>query len=237
MRKEVFSVGDYVHVYNRGNRKAPIVREASDKWHFLQMLYYFNSEIPIANPFREPAKTINPKVDHGFLWPNEWPFQKPIVYIIAFSLMENHFHLLLKEIKENGIELFMRKLGTGMAKHFNAKYQEVGGLFQGSYKAKVVEADEYLKYLSVYIQVKNPFELYPKGLKGALRNFDAAFKWAVNYPYCSLADYAEVRNSPLIKKDILAEMFCGSKEYKQFAQECMQSLKLEDKLGPLAIDR
>lgn len=46
-------MGDYVHVYNRGNRKQEIVRDAKDQWHFLQMLYYFNTEKTPENPFRD----------------------------------------------------------------------------------------------------------------------------------------------------------------------------------------
>ena len=59
----------------------------------------------------------------------------------------------------------MRKLGTGMTNYFNTKYQESGRLFQGAYKARTVNNDEYLNTLSVYIQVKNLFEIYPKGFK------------------------------------------------------------------------
>jgi len=150
--------------------------------------------------------------------------------------MENHFHFILKEIKEGGVELFMRKLGTGMANYFNTKYKEVGRLFQGSYRAKVVDRDEYLAYLSVYIQVKHPFELYPRGIKQAVRNFDEAFTWAVKYPYCSLADYVGKRNSPIIEKSILEEIIATPEKYKQFAKDCMLSGSFGEKLKSLIID-
>ena len=236
MRKEPFTVGSYVHVYNRGTRKQLIVRQASDKWHFLQMLYYFNNEISIANPFKKLNDKVDSKFSQKLIWPNNWFSQKPLVKIIVFSLMENHFHLFLKEIKKGGIGLFMRKFGTGMSKYFNAKYQEVGRLFQGSYKARVVDSDEYLRYLSVYIQVKNPFELYPRGFENAVRNFDAAFEWAVKYSYCSLADYVGRRNSPIINKDILGEMFESPEKYQEFAKNCMLTINFKEKLESLGID-
>lgn len=236
MRKELFTIGSYVHVYNRGNRKQPIVRSASDRWHFLQMLYYFNNEISVINPFKDLKNRLNSTFNYRLIWPKEWTSQKRLVKIIAFSLMENHFHLLLKEIREDGIALFMQKFGTGMANYFNAKYREVGRLFQGPYKAKVVDRDEYLKYLSVYIQVKNPFELYPKGFKSGIKNFDEAFEWTAKYPYCSLADYVGKRNSPIISKDILGEMFEVPEKYKEFTKYCLESINFKEKLESLAID-
>ncbi|MCK4912484.1 MAG: transposase [Candidatus Omnitrophica bacterium] len=236
MRKEVVTVGDYVHVYNRGNRKQAIVRKNCDRWRFLQMLYYFNTLIAVANPFRRLEKKLGIAFNKNLIWPGYWPSQKPIVTILAFSLMENHFHLFLKEIVKGGVVLFMRKLGTGMAAYFNSKYQEPGRLFQGPYKAKTIHTDEYLRYLSVYIQVKNPFELYPKGFRNAIKNFDQAYQWVVKYPYCSLANYAGEINSPIIDKDILREMFPSSQKYKKFARDCIFSINLREKLGMLTID-
>ena len=238
MRKEIFGVGSLVHVYNRGNRKQPIVRDQKDRWRFLQALYYFNSKIPIANPFQvlQKNKKLRFDLNHNFIWPDEWPSRQPIVKILNFCLVENHYHLLLKEIEEGGITMFMKKLGNGMTGYFNAKYQETGRLFQGSYKARLVKEEIYLEYLSVYIQVKNILEMYPGGLQKARKEFDKAYEWAVQYPYCSLADYAGRRNSLILDKDIMGEMFSDPKEYKKFAQQCMTVIDLEEKLGSLKID-
>ncbi len=240
MRKEPFAVNDYVHIYNRGNRKQPIVRDQKDRWHFLEMLYYFNNEISVFNPFqilkKKRLKSDFNRSDQQFFWPKEWIARKPIVKILVFSLMENHFHLLLKEIREGGITMFMRKLGTGMTNYSNKKYQEVGRLFQGAYKAKRVDKDDYLSYVSVYIQVKNIFELYPGGFQRALQEFDKAFAWAKRYAYCSLGDYAGVRNSPIIDKDIMGEIFSDPKKYEEFARFCMTSVNFKENVKNLTFD-
>jgi len=200
------------------------------------MLYYFNSSISIANPFRSLKRKVGLAVDEKLIWPKGWLSQRPIVKIIAFSLMENHFHLLLKEIVFGGVVLFMRKFGTGMAAYFNTKYKETGRLFQSPYKTRVVNYDDDLKYLSVYIQVKNLFELYPKGFEAAIKNFDDAYRWSVKYPYCSLSDYAGERNSPIINKDILGEIFPFPEEYKKFSESCISSISFKERLDELAID-
>jgi putative transposase len=228
MRKEEFTVGSFVHIYNRGSRKQAIVRDDKDRKHFLEMLYYFNDTFAYANPFRGLRK-LN-KNNTSFARPAIWPIRDPLVKILAFALLDNHFHLFVKEIKERGASTFMQKLGTGMTMYFNNKYQEVGGLFQGSYKAKHVDKEAYLKYLSVYIQVKNIFELYPGGLQKALRDFDDAYEWAVGYPYCSLADYTGKKSSQIVDKDILGDLFPDAKRYKEFARQCISTENLEEKL-------
>lgn len=236
MKRDKITIDSFVHVYNRGNRKQPIVRDAKDRWHFLEMLYYFNDEFTAINPFRNLNRRLKLDFNQSFNWPLDWPERKPLVKILVFTLSENHFHLFLKEIQEGGITKFMRRLGTGMANYFNTKYQEVGSLFQGSYKLKIIDEEIYFKYLSVYIQVKNVFEMYPEGLQKALENFDKAYEWAVQYPYCSLADYAGKRNSPLIDKDVLGELFSSPEEYKEFSKQCLIRMNLDDKLGTLIFE-
>ncbi len=56
---------------------------------------------------------------------------------------------------------------------FNVKYKTKGSIFQGSYKGKTIETDDYLKRLAVYIMVKNSFELYPGGIKLAMQNLSS----------------------------------------------------------------
>ena len=206
MRKEPFTVGNYVHVVKRGARGFPIVGDALDRWRFLLMLHHFNSKTHIPeNWFRELQ---DKKIAHTFERPSSWPEKEPIVRILAFSFMENHFHVLFKEIKEKGISTFIQRLGTGMANHFNVKYKQEGSLFQGPYKAKTVKDDNYLRCVAAYIMVKNPFELYAGGLDAAIRKFDDAYEWASGYAYASLMEYAGKREAPFIQ-GILRQLCCG----------------------------
>ena len=229
-------VGSYAHIYNRGNRKQPIVRDAKDKWHFLQTLYYLNHRSSIPNPFRELRELLKSDFNNRLVWPARLGIRSPLVKILAFKLRENHLHLLLKQVVENGITIFMHKMGVAMAKRFNERYREVGSLFQGRYKSKIIDKDEYLTYLSAYIQVKNAFEEYPNGLEKSLQEFDKAYEWALNDPYNSLGDYAGNRNSPIIEKDVLGEIFPTPQAYKEFAKQCLFNMNLDEKLDKLRLD-
>jgi len=69
--------------------------------------------------------------------------------------------------------------------------------------------------------VKNPFELYPGGLKNAIKHFDTAYAWASKHPLCSLGDYAQEKASLIVDKDIFGEVFDTPQKLKSFAKELL----------------
>ncbi|MEK7103894.1 MAG: transposase, partial [Patescibacteria group bacterium] len=159
-------------------------------------------------------------------WPKDWPEKDPLVKILCYCLMPNHFHLLLQEISEGGISKFMQKLSGGYTKYFNIKHKEVGRVFQGSYKCRTVKENQfYLEYLSVYIQVKNVLELFPGGIEEALKDIDEAFEFAGIYKFSSLPDFIGKRKSLIIDTDIFGDIFSNTEDYKKFAKEIIESRK------------
>jgi putative transposase len=232
MRIEPFGVGNYLHVYNRGTRKMEIVRDNKDKWRFIQAIRFFNDSSPSQNIVRDILSVQNknslvlntdrPESVFEMGWPPDWPDKDPLVKILCYCLMPNHFHLLLKEIKEGGISKFMQKIGIGFTNYFNLKYKEKGSLFQGSYKGKVVKKQRYIEYLSVYIQVINVLELFPGGLELALKNIDEAMKFAESYIFSSYLDCLGLRNSLIIDKDVLGEIFPTPEKYRNFVREILE---------------
>ena len=220
-----FTVGSIVHVLNRGAKKLPIYRQKGDLWRMLFNLFYLNSDSVPENWARELEKQ---GILASLQWPETWGEKKPLVSILAFTIMPNHFHFMLKEIQEGGIKEFMHKVTMAYSKFINAKYEESGSLFQGPYKSQTVQTDDYLRYLAVYIMVKNTFELYPDGgLTGAAKDFDKAYEWAIEYPFTSLGDYAGKRHSPIIEKDILGELFENPEAFKDFAKDCILGRRLD----------
>jgi len=155
MRKIKFSEGEYYHIYNRGIEKRIIFLDRNDYDRFMLLLDVANSKKPVHLQKREcssqgGASTLtNPGIlDKG----------ESLVEIGAYCLMPNHFHLLLKEKQNEGIRLFMHKISTAYTMYFNKKYERVGPLFQGVFKAQHADSDEYLKYLFSYIHL-NPIKL------------------------------------------------------------------------------
>lgn len=234
MRKEPFSVGSFIHVFNRGNRKQEIVRDEKDRWNFLQMLFYFNSKYSPPNPMQSLKKKLKLDFNTKLVWPSGWPARKPLVNVHSFILRDNHFHLVLEELIEGGTTTFMRKLGTGMTNRFNTRYKETGRLFQGSYKARLIDNENYFRYLFIYLHIKNAFEMYPGGSKRALTHFDDAFDFAVRYPYSSLAYYVLKSNfnfniGQVIDNDeMFRAAFPNQDEIKGLAKNCLSSLMFDE---------
>lgn len=218
-RDHAFAPGVYAHICNRGVKKMPIRREESDFWRMLFNFYYFNHAKPAPAHWKLELERFGGPAQ--FLWPEEWGEREPLIAILAFSLMPNHLHLLVKELVENGISKFAHRVLMGYAKFINGKYEESGSLFQGPFRSRLITDDMDFRYMAVYVMVKNPLELYPGGLKKAIENFDDAYDRATRSPFNSLADYAGKRESPIIDRDLLGELFETPDSFKEFARECM----------------
>lgn len=88
------------------------------------------------------------------------------VELHAYVLMANHFHLMVATPKGNLSE-FMRHFNISYTAAFNRRHRRVGHLYQGRYKAILVDQDSYLLELSRYVhlnpvRVKN-FQKRPLG--------------------------------------------------------------------------
>jgi putative transposase len=236
MRNEKFVVGDYVHVYNRGNRKMAIVNDEADCWHFLDILRYFNNEECSAKAIRKLFYLKKNDECGLFEWPGKWQAQKPLVKIVSFCLMPNHYHLLLQEIRTGGISAFMQKMGVGFTNYVNSKYEESGRIFQGPYKAKLIGSEEYLQYVDAYIQVLNHFELFDGGIVAAMKNFDKAFQFALDYQFCSLGESFGIRNFSIIDRGEMKNKFPNIGVYKKFAYDALLNRREDDLLSSALID-
>lgn len=130
------------------------------------------------------------------------------ITILGYCLMPNHFHFLLKQEKQDSISSFMLKLGTSYAKYFNIKYEEVGSLFQGRFKAKLIDSDEYLLQVSRYIH-RNPIAISTPGVELAL------------YPWSSYKAYIEVQKNDLVDTTYILNYFTANdpiNDYRQFTE-------------------
>ncbi len=208
-----------VHVYNRGPKKLNIYRVQNDLFRLMRGLYYFNTTQPMPlNWARDVAETAS---TDAFAWPERWEPRIPLVAVLAFTLMPNHLHLVLKELIGGGTGKFMHRVSMSYSKFINEKYDESGSLFQGPYKARRIDNDADLRNLLVYTMVKNPFELYPGGLAYACKNFDDAYERALAYPFTSLAEYVGEKPRGILDHELLQELGLDSDTFKEFARDTM----------------
>lgn len=131
----------------------------------------------------------------------------PLVEIYVFALMSNHFHFLLKQIRDRGIAIFVANFQNSFAKVFNLKNARNGALFQNAFKAKRIVTEDQFIHVSRYIHL-NPVTAY-------IIEFDklASFEWT-SYPV-----YATDEQIPFISSSFLLKMFGTKEKYIKFVAD------------------
>src|SRR3989338_7893093 len=212
MKKPQFVENQIYHVYNRGVEKRATFLDDKDFRRFIHDLFEFNdkdSAFNVAYYFNSRSKKIEPRNIEKKRKP-----RKSLVEILLFVLMPNHFHLLLKQSKENGIVKFMQKLGTGYTNYFNKKYERGGGLFQGRFKAVLIGREAQYIHVPSYIHL-NPLELlsYRGSTSIGMRE---KMEFLENYQWSSYPDYIGKKNFPsLTSRDLYLKFFGGEGGYKE----------------------
>ncbi len=142
----------YYHVFNRGVEKRLTFMNRRELSRALELLYFYQFSLtPVRfSYFKDLSVDKQRNIIEVMIASGK------IADVIAYCLMPNHFHLLLKQRKENGIPTFISNFTNAYTKYFNTKNDRVGPLFQGIFKAVFVETDEQLIHLTRYIHI-NPF--------------------------------------------------------------------------------
>ena len=145
-RKVPFINNEIYHIYNRGIDKRFIFQNNKDYKRFLESLAELNTINSLGGLY---TKSYLEK--KGL----ELDVNNKIVEVIAYCLNPNHFHLILKQKEKEGISKFMQRLGTGYTMYFNIQNKRSGSLFQGKFKSIHIDSNEYLLYLSTYVNLNN----------------------------------------------------------------------------------
>jgi putative transposase len=212
-RKTRLAPEEYYHVYNRGVDKRVIFQDDTDHRYFLTLLYLANTKKPFATGHLSEEYQQHEffSIDRG----------ETLVDIGAYCLMPNHFHILLKEKEEGGTSLFMQKLGTAYTMYFNRKHERTGALFQGTFKARHVDNDRYLKYLYAYIHL-NPIKMVDKGWKAKkIINKSYAKGHLATYEFSSYPEYIGVRRpeNNILSSEKFPKYFRYATDFKSMITE------------------
>ena len=232
MKRPIFFNGGFYHVYNRGVEKRNIFLDENDYFRLIHDLYEFNDQNPAPNLnyyLKDHSLEVGPpKIAKK-------QKRKLLVEILVFCLMPNHFHLILRQLADNGISLFMQKLG-GYVYYFNLKYERVGPLFQGKFKAIQIENENYLLHLSRY-QHLNPAGLIESDWKeGGIGDWKKVSHFLESYRWSSYLDYVGIKNFPSItSRDLINSYFKNPEEYKKFVVEFLP--KSLDQIKDIIIEK
>ena len=214
----------FYHVYNRGVEKRRIFLDDQDYRVFLQLLKFYLE--PNLNPEKHPLTDLT-----GFSPARIRPITTlhQEVELNCYCLMPNHFHLLVKQRSRDGMKKLLLRLLTTYSMYFNRRHERVGHLFQGPYKAALVDNDNYLLHLSRYIH-QNP--TLTKGFLG-------------EYPYSSYPIYIGEKKADWLNTEPILSLFEPSKisnlnlnafsSYRDFVES--YDVEPEEIIGRLVIEK
>lgn len=153
MRKDPLITGMYYHIYNRGVDKRDIFMNKSDLERFVLSVKMFNTIKPIGS--------IKDKLDADKGFPD---VQRPetLISIVVYTFNPNHFHFVVKQEIDGGISEFFKRLLGGYTKYFNLINKRNGALFQGRFKSKLIDNDDYFLKIYPYAHMNNLMHDIPK---------------------------------------------------------------------------
>lgn len=190
-----FVDSEFYHIYNRGVEKRKIFTQPRDYKRFIRTLFYYQFTSP------KPSFSKFAKSELNLFKP---VLENKIAEVICYCLMPNHFHLLIRQLKDSGISTLLGQISNSYTKYFNTKYTRVGSLLQGTFKAVPIETDEQLLHVSRYIHL-NPV------VSGLVNKLDT-YKWS------SYSEFINGQESFCSSQEIL-NFFPSPPKYKEFVED------------------
>ena len=199
-RKE-YGAGGHYHVYNRGVEKRKIFLDEQDYKVFLGYMKFYLEQDSLQGQALQgvsPSKTLKNYHDQ--------------IELLAYCLMPNHFHFLIRQTTDRGIAEFMQSLVLKYVMYFNKKYKRVGSLFQSRYKTVLINDERQFIYITKYIH-RNPVDISPAGPGPA---------GLVEYKYSSYGNYLGLFKQSWVKTEDLLAYFSKTNPrntYRAFVEE------------------
>lgn len=221
----------------RGIDGQAIFLEKRDCSRFFANLLLFNNRESTTNFYRRCflENSKSDKIKDSFvtgtrpdLVPETWLVSKarkdilvpdPLVNILAYALVKNHFHLILRQICESGVSRFMHKLGTGFAGYINRKYGRAGHLFQGRFRAVHIKNEDQARHIFVYVHT-NTLELIEPGWRErGIKNKNRAINFLEKSFLTSYPEYlSRNRELSLVDKSFFLKLLEGSGGCRRFVE-------------------
>jgi len=214
------------HVISRTVGDTVVFDNEKDFYRGIFSIYEFNNSNPVeiwerrraraSFKKQEKLKIVGRLTSHNFKDINDSYIDERdrLVDIFAFSFMPNHLHLILKQLKDNGITQFMKKVNGGYAKYFNEKYNRKGHLFN-KFRAVHIKDDDQFKNAFVYVHTNLISLIEPSWKEKGIENPEKVKEFLENNKRHSYPDYLGKKNFPSVtQRNFLLEVMGGAEGCK-----------------------
>ena len=189
-RRDVFTPGQYYHIYNRGAGKGQIFFNEGNYEYLLRLVKRY--------------------------------YQKHCATVIAYCLMPNHYHFLLRQETDELLSKFVGVLFNAYAQALNTQQERTGTLFEGRFKYKCVDKWEYLVSLCRYIH-RNPVKA---------RLVSKPEDWL----YSNYREWIGLRSGELKDETFIQDHFPNPEEYISFVNDVEDEKKSYEKISKYLFD-
>lgn len=190
--------GKFYHVFNRGINRQPIFTTdtAYHRAKFTLNYYQFTNPPKLSYLLDRP-KDVRQKIL------NDLSATPTKIEILAFCLMPNHFHLVLRQTQDYGISKFLADFQNSYTKYFNAKNKRSGSLLNRQFKSVNIETGFQLSHIIRYA-ILNPFS----------SSIVKSPEIALSYPYSQI-NYETIKKHLDINKVQLEEFILNHADYQK----------------------
>jgi putative transposase len=138
------------------------------------------------------------------------------ISLIAYSLMPTHYHLLVRQDGNKPAGNLPQFVFNSYSKAYNKMFSHSGTLFEGRFRAKVIQSDRHLLHLCRYIH-GNPVK-------------DGLVADPSDWPYSNYLEWIEERSDTMVDRDFIRDQFSSAGEYKKFLFQYLQTRCLPDEV-------
>ncbi len=201
-RKEVLVTDEIYHVFNRSVNRQPIFHTQRECQRFYDLIDFYRFSDPKDRFSHYNRLPLEARVAFFSKLKSS---QARLVDILAFSIMPNHYHLILRQLQEGGLSSFSRKIQNGFAKYYNIKSGRFGSVFQAMFKAVRVETEDQLIHVVRYTHL-NP-------VTGFILRDVAEL---ITYPWTSFSMYMNDSLDTFIETKTVLSQFSTKKLFREF---------------------
>lgn len=222
-RKVPLVAGEIYHVFNRGISHQPTFFDKRDYKRFFDTIVYYRN----CTPPMKLSLFLTSSTDNRNKFIEKCQLKADfLVEIICYCLMPNHFHLLLKQLTENGISYFMSNLCNSYTRYLNTRQKRIGPIFQGKFNAVRIENDSQLLHVSRYIHL-NPLTSFVVKNETDLEN----------YPYSSFPEYISKKKEGICQKEIVLDQYKSTNAYQKFTLDQADYQKKLERIKHLILEK
>lgn len=205
MRKDILANGEIYHVMNKSIAGFKIFQTEKDFLHMRNLIRYY-TYAGVRQKYSQFVRDVNIHKEDIEEEIDKFLSQKDkTVQIICYCLMPTHFHLVIKQLQDHGIEKFMSDVSNAYARHVNTKIERKGPLWVGRFQSVHVENDNYFTHLTRYVHL-NPVTA------GLVKN-------ASDWKWSSFLEYINQANEKYPFCDYSGLIPFTGEQYKKFTDD------------------